>query len=33
VWIVDELPHGDTGKILKRAIVIPQSSRVSSRKV
>jgi len=25
VWIVDELPHGDTGKILKRAIVIPQS--------
>jgi long-chain acyl-CoA synthetase len=25
VWIVDELPHGDTGKILKRAIVTPQS--------
>jgi long-chain acyl-CoA synthetase len=25
VWIVDELPHGDTGKILKRAIVIPPS--------
>jgi long-chain acyl-CoA synthetase len=23
VWIVDELPHGDTGKILKRAIVVP----------
>ena len=33
VWIVDELPHGDTGKILKRAIVIPQSSRASSCKV
>jgi long-chain acyl-CoA synthetase len=25
VWIVDELPHGDTGKILKRAIVMPPS--------
>ena len=25
VWIVDDLPHGDTGKILKRAIVIPPS--------
>ena len=24
VWIVDELPHGGSGKILKRAIVIPQ---------
>jgi len=23
VWIVDEVPHGDTGKILKRAIVVP----------
>ena len=23
VWIVDALPHGDTGKILKRAIVVP----------
>ena len=23
VWIVSELPHGDTGKILKRAIVVP----------
>ena len=23
VWIVPELPHGDTGKILKRAIVVP----------
>ena len=23
VWIVDELPHGDTGKILERAIVVP----------
>ena len=23
VWITDELPHGDTGKILKRAIVVP----------
>lgn len=23
VWIVDALPYGDTGKILKRAIVIP----------
>jgi long-chain acyl-CoA synthetase len=26
VWIVDSLPHGDTGKILKRAIVVPSSS-------
>jgi long-chain acyl-CoA synthetase len=26
VWIVAELPHGDTGKILKRAIVIPSRS-------
>jgi long-chain acyl-CoA synthetase len=25
VWIVDDLPHGDTGKILKRAIVIPST--------
>jgi long-chain acyl-CoA synthetase len=25
VWIVDELPHRDTGKILKRAIVMPPS--------
>jgi long-chain acyl-CoA synthetase len=24
VWIVSELPHGDTGKILKRAIVPPR---------
>jgi long-chain acyl-CoA synthetase len=24
VWIADELPHGGSGKILKRAIVIPQ---------
>ncbi len=23
VWIIAELPHGDTGKILKRAIVVP----------
>jgi hypothetical protein len=23
---VDSLPHGDTGKILKRAIVVPSSS-------
>jgi long-chain acyl-CoA synthetase len=23
VWIVAELPYGDTGKILKRAIVVP----------
>jgi long-chain acyl-CoA synthetase len=23
VWIVAELPHGDTGKILKRSIVVP----------
>jgi len=23
VWIVDQLPHGDTGKILKRAIQVP----------
>jgi len=26
VWIVDQLPHGDTGKILKRAIVVPPPS-------
>jgi long-chain acyl-CoA synthetase len=26
VWIVAELPHGDTGKILKRAIVVPPLS-------
>jgi long-chain acyl-CoA synthetase len=26
VWIVAELPHGDTGKILKRAIVVPPPS-------
>jgi long-chain acyl-CoA synthetase len=26
VWIVAELPHGDTGKILKRAIVVPPAS-------
>ena len=26
VWIVAELPHGDTGKILKRAIVVPPVS-------
>ena len=26
VWIVAELPHGDTGKILKREIVIPARS-------
>ncbi len=26
VWIVDELPHGDTGKILKRAIVVPPTT-------
>ena len=26
VWIVDELPHGDSGKILKRAIVVPPPS-------
>ena len=25
VWIVDELPYGGTGKILKRAIVLPPS--------
>jgi long-chain acyl-CoA synthetase len=24
VWIAGELPHGDTGKILKRAIVVPR---------
>jgi long-chain acyl-CoA synthetase len=23
VWITDEIPHGDTGKILKRAIKLP----------
>jgi long-chain acyl-CoA synthetase len=27
VWIVDSLPHGDTGKILKRAIVVPSGQR------
>ena len=26
VWIVDTLPYGDTGKILKRAIVVPPPS-------
>ncbi len=26
VWIVAELPHGDTGKILKRAIVVPAAA-------
>jgi long-chain acyl-CoA synthetase len=26
VWIVAELPHGDTGKILKREIVVPPAS-------
>jgi long-chain acyl-CoA synthetase len=26
VWILAELPHGDTGKILKRAIVVPPLS-------
>jgi long-chain acyl-CoA synthetase len=26
VWIVADLPHGDTGKILKRAIVVPPLS-------
>ena len=25
VWIVDELPYGGSGKILKRAIVLPPS--------
>ena len=25
VWIVDNLPHGDTGKILRRAIVVPST--------
>ena len=29
VWIVPELPHGDTGKILKRAIVVPAAARPS----
>jgi long-chain acyl-CoA synthetase len=23
VWITDDIPHGDTGKILKRAITVP----------
>ena len=27
VWFVDELPKGSTGKILKRAIEVPQPSR------
>jgi long-chain acyl-CoA synthetase len=27
VWIAAELPHGDTGKILKRAIVVPALSQ------
>jgi long-chain acyl-CoA synthetase len=26
VWIVAELPHGDTGKILERAMVVPPLS-------
>jgi long-chain acyl-CoA synthetase len=26
LWIVPQLPHGDTGKILKRAIVVPPES-------
>jgi long-chain acyl-CoA synthetase len=26
LWIVAELPHGDTGKILKRAIVVPPAA-------
>jgi long-chain acyl-CoA synthetase len=29
VWIVAELPHGDTGKILKRAIVVPAVADLS----
>ena len=29
VWIVAELPHGDTGKILKRSIVVPAASHRS----
>ena len=29
VWIVAELPQGDTGKILKRAIVVPAAARPS----
>jgi long-chain acyl-CoA synthetase len=28
VWIATELPHGDTGKILKRAIVVPPPPQV-----
>jgi long-chain acyl-CoA synthetase len=26
VWIADDIPHGDTGKILKRAITVPPRS-------
>jgi long-chain acyl-CoA synthetase len=26
VWITDDIPHGDTGKILKRAITLPPQS-------
>jgi len=26
VWIVDELPYGGSGKVLKRAIVVPPLS-------
>jgi long-chain acyl-CoA synthetase len=27
IWLVDELPKGPTGKILKRAIHLPEEAR------
>jgi long-chain acyl-CoA synthetase len=30
VWIVDELPKGATGKILKRAIKVPEVARLTT---
>ncbi len=27
IWVVDELPKGPTGKILKREIAVPETSR------
>jgi long-chain acyl-CoA synthetase len=30
VWIVDELPKGPTGKILKREIEVPESERTGA---
>ena len=30
VWIVDELPKGPTGKILKRAIEVPDTAELTT---